>query len=328
MAITSRGGVEDLCYTGHIMVVDSSGKIISFSGRPEREILVHSSSAFLQALLVLESGAAEYYGITDQELAAICSSYSKENYQVETIKRILEKAGLDESFLQCMACDPIHEWPARKIYREGGIPIPSREICSGTCAGMLITARYRKENLENYHRKTHPYQQRMVTVLSEMCEYPVKEIKIGTDRYGEPFHGMPVYHFAFGLAKFADPKGLGEKRKTAAKRIIRSIQDYPFYVSGTNCLDARINGLIRKNVFSKSGADGYYGIGILDKGWGIVVKVDCGLDFVRDAIVVEILRQLGEIRDGELALFQPETERKVYNYEEELPELTKCCFQL
>ena len=108
------------------------------------------------------------------------------------------------------------------------------------------------------------------------------------------------------------PEVLPEQHRDAAVRVVQAIQEYPLYVSGTGRPDARINALPRKNVFSKSGADGYYGLGIKDRGLGIAIKLDCGMGPVRDAVVVETLRQLGEILDSELGDFQPETRKKKF----------------
>ncbi len=328
LAAAFRGELEDLAYTGHIVVVDRNGTVVHSCGDPEQVVFARSSAKLLQALPVLESGAADHYGITDRELAVICSSHSGEDYHVEAVKGILKKAGLDEGFLQCGTHYPLYEPLADEMRRKGICPVPLQEMCSGKHAGMLITSGYLGESLEDYSQPEHPHQRRILRTLSEMCEYPEEKIGIGVDGCGVPVHAMPMYHFALGFAKLADPNGLGDKRKAAAERIVRSVQEYPLHMSGTGRPDARINGLSGKNVFSKSGADGYYGAGILDRGLGIAVKVDCGLGPVRDAVIVEVLRQLGEIREEELFSFLPEREMKVYNHRKEVVGQTKCCFCL
>ena len=176
--------------------------------------------------------------------------------------------------------------------------------------------------------RPHPHQQRILKTISEMCDYPVEKIGLGIDGCGVPVHAMPMYHFALGFARMSRPEVLQEKRRKASERIVEAIQEYPLYISGTGRPDARINALSRKNVFSKSGADGYYGLGIKDKGLGIAIKLDCGIGPVRDSVVVETLRQLGEIQDNELENFIPETEMNVYNFKKEIVGQTHCCFKL
>lgn len=328
LAIGCRGSYEDLCYTGHILVVDSDGEIRYSIGDPDKFVFARSSAKLFQAMAVLESGAADYYGITRKEISLICSSHSGEAYHVEAVRGILKKAGLDESYLQCGTHYPMYRPLADEMRRQGIEPIPVQEMCSGKHVGMLITSKFLGDSLDDYYLPSHPHQQRILHTISEMCDYPAEKIGLGIDGCGVPVHAMPMYHFALGFARMSRPEVFPEKRQRAAERIVEAIQEYPLYVSGTGRPDARINALPRKNVFSKSGADGYYGIGIKDKGLGIAIKLDCGMGEVRDAVVVETLRQLGEIREEELGGFLPETQMKVTNFKKEVVGHTACCFQL
>lgn len=328
LAVAYRGDYEDLGFTGHILVVDSAGEIVYSLGDPDKMVFARSSAKLFQAMVVLESGAADHYGITEKELSLICSSHSGEDYHVEAVREILQKAGLSEEYLQCGTHYPMYQPLADKMRREGIEPIPAQEMCSGKHAGMLITSKYLGDSLDDYYLTTHPHQQRILKMLGEICEYPADKIQLGIDGCGVPVHAMPMYHFALGFAKLSRPEVLPEQHRDAAVRVVQAIQEYPLYVSGTGRPDARINALPRKNVFSKSGADGYYGLGIKDRGLGIAIKLDCGMGPVRDAVVVETLRQLGEILDSELGDFQPETEMNVYNFKKEVVGKTRCCFHL
>lgn len=328
LAVGYRGGYEDLGFTGHILVVDSAGEIIYSLGDPDKMVFARSSAKLFQAMVVLESGAADYYGITNKEVSLICSSHSGEDYHVEAVREILEKAGLSEDYLQCGTHYPMYQPLADQMRRDGIEPIPAQEMCSGKHAGMLITSKYLKDSLEDYYLTSHPHQQRILKMLGEICDYPAEKIELGIDGCGVPVHAMPMYNFALGFAKLSRPEVLPEGHRKSAERVVESIQEYPLYVSGTGRPDARINALKRKNVFSKSGADGFYGLGIKDKGLGIAIKLDCGIGPVRDAVVVETLRQLGEILDSELGDFKPEMEMNVYNFKKEVVGQTRCIFQL
>lgn len=328
LAIGCRGSYEDLCYTGHILVVDADGKIVYGIGEPHKFVFARSSAKLFQAMVVLESGAADYYGITNKELSLICSSHSGEDYHVDTVREILKKAGLDEDYLQCGTHYPMYLPLAEQMRRQGIEPFPAQEMCSGKHAGMLITSKYKGDSLKDYYLPSHPHQRRILNTISQICDYPAEKIGLGIDGCGVPVHAMPMYHFALGFARMSRPEVFSGKREVAAVKIVESILEYPLYTSGTGRLDARINALSRKNVFSKSGADGYYGLGIKDKGLGIAIKLDCGIGAVRDAVVVETLRQLGEIQDNELESFLKETKMNVYNFKKEVVGQTHCCFHL
>jgi L-asparaginase II len=85
----------DLNYFGHIVVVDEKGKILWECGNPNRVTFSRSSAKPVQAIPILESGAFEKYGITEQELAVMCSSHHGDDFHVEAVRSILEKAGFE-----------------------------------------------------------------------------------------------------------------------------------------------------------------------------------------------------------------------------------------
>ena len=63
----------------------------------------------MQAMPLVESGAADAFGLGEDELAVACASHSGESAHVEAVRSLLAKAGLDESYLACGAHWPISE---------------------------------------------------------------------------------------------------------------------------------------------------------------------------------------------------------------------------
>lgn len=115
--------------------------ILWYWGDPTRVIFARSASKPIQAIPVVESGAAEAFGIADDELAVICASHNGEPVHIQTVARILGKAGLTADFLRCGAEYPMYI-PAEDALKKAGEP--RRAIycdCSGKHAGMLLTAR-------------------------------------------------------------------------------------------------------------------------------------------------------------------------------------------
>ena len=53
----------------------------------------------MQALPLVESGAAEKFALSDEELALCCASHSGEPAHARGVERILAKAGFDASAL-------------------------------------------------------------------------------------------------------------------------------------------------------------------------------------------------------------------------------------
>ena len=73
-----RGPLKDLSYSGSAAVVNSEGKLLFYCGEPQKTVYMRSSAKPMQAMCVLESGAVDAYGLTEEELAVICSSHSGE----------------------------------------------------------------------------------------------------------------------------------------------------------------------------------------------------------------------------------------------------------
>jgi len=70
----------------------------------------------------------------------------------------------------------------------------------------------------------------------------------------------------------------------------------PEMVGGTRRLDTDVMRAGKGRVVVKGGAEGYYGMGLLSRGLGVALKLEGGdAGRGRNAVVVEVLRQLGAL---------------------------------
>lgn len=300
---TYRGPLEDMFHTGHIAVVDSAGKLLYSCGDPERVCYARSSAKPIQALCVLESGAVEKFGLDDQDIALFCASHNGEPMHIQAVRRALGKAGLEESLLQCGVHYPLYEPEADRMKAGGVQPGQIHCNCSGKHTGMLVTAAALEEPLDSYYRPEHPVQQRIRKMIGQVCQFDPEQIILGTDGCGVPVHALPLRAFAHGIARMAAPETLGGKLGEEAARITAAMAQYPEIMSGTGRIDAQLMRKYPDRLFCKSGADGYYIVGDKKQGLGIAVKIDSGNGQARNAVVVEVLRQLGIISDQDLPEF-------------------------
>jgi L-asparaginase II len=96
-----RGGLVESRHRGAVAVADAGGALVLGFGDVAAEVFPRSAVKALQALPLVESGAAERYGLGDEELALACASHSGERAHVEGVTRMLAKAGLEPSALCC-----------------------------------------------------------------------------------------------------------------------------------------------------------------------------------------------------------------------------------
>src|SRR5437764_13103384 len=92
-----RGVVVESHHRGAVAVVDADGAPAFVYGDVDRPVFPRSSIKALQALRLIETGAADRYGLTDHELALACASHGGEPGHVATAQLTLTRIGLDRS---------------------------------------------------------------------------------------------------------------------------------------------------------------------------------------------------------------------------------------
>ena len=135
-----RGGLVESRHRGAVAVADADGATVLALGDVARPVYPRSAVKPLQALPLLESGAAERYGFGDQEIALACASHGGEPAHVEVASRMLARAGLDAGALECGAHWPSHQPSSQALARSGGAPSALHNNCSGKHAGFLCVA--------------------------------------------------------------------------------------------------------------------------------------------------------------------------------------------
>src|SRR5215469_4285847 len=96
-----RGPIVESFHRGHLVVVAGDEKTIAELGAGDAVTFLRSSAKPFQALPLITTGAADRFGFTDPEIAIACGSHSGEPIHAETVRAMLQKAGLCESALKC-----------------------------------------------------------------------------------------------------------------------------------------------------------------------------------------------------------------------------------
>src|SRR5712671_7531227 len=134
-----RGHLVESRHHGAVAVVDAGGATVFALGDVAAPVYPRSAVKALQALPLIESGAAEKFGFGDEELALACASHGGEPAHVAVAQRMLSRAGLDVAALECGAHWPSHQESGRAL---AGVGKPSalHNNCSGKHAGFLCVA--------------------------------------------------------------------------------------------------------------------------------------------------------------------------------------------
>ncbi|KAG6355748.1 hypothetical protein INS49_003714 [Diaporthe citri] len=77
VVITDRGGIIENKHRIHAAVVDPEGKLHYAVGDPDRVTLARSAAKPVQALAILETGAADRFHFDDADIALMCASHKQ-----------------------------------------------------------------------------------------------------------------------------------------------------------------------------------------------------------------------------------------------------------
>lgn len=271
----TRGNRVESTHHCSLAVADADGDIVAEFGDISRPVYPRSAVKLIQALPVVESGAADKYGFSDEDLALCCASHSGEDRHAARAAAMLEKLGLDETALRCGPDWPFDPAIARSYAADGGTPRPLRHNCSGKHAGFLCLACLLESDGRDYHLPDHPVQRRVTAALQQVTGFELTAPP-AVDGCSMPTHAIPLRALAQGFARLATGNGLGKERITAARRLFAACTKHPEMVAGLNRFDSRIMAAGNGRIFAKMGAQGVYCGALPDKGLGFAVKCHDG----------------------------------------------------
>ena len=304
----ARGALVESRHRGSVSVVDADGAAVLSLGDVDRRVFPRSAVKALQAMPLVESGIAEAYALTDEEIALACASHSGEPEHVAAAQSMLAKAGLDEGCLECGVHWPMGEAANRALAAQGQGPSALHNNCSGKHAGFICLACGMNEDPTGYVAAEHPVQRRVREALEDLTGACHTQEKGGIDGCSIPTYAIPLPSLAFGFARFGAGAGLSRESKAAAERIRRAVARHPFMVAGTGRFDTRLMEILRERAFVKTGAEGVYCAALPELGFGIALKAEDGngraAEAMMAALVLRFLR-LGEERAAVEALAQP-----------------------
>ena len=296
----TRGDMVECVHRGSIAVVNSEGKLLYGKGEPAMYSYLRSSAKPVQAIPVVESGAADHFNLTEKEIAIFCASHSGEEQHTETVFSILKKIGMEENAFACGTHMPVYLPAAKALIVAGKKSSEVHCNCSGKHSGMLTYAQFQGYPIEGYTEAEHPVQKAALKEVSYFAAMKEEKVVCGVDGCGVVVFGMPVYNMALMFARLADTDQLPEAKSAAVQRIIAAMMKYPEMVGGTGRLCTDLMTHTNGKLFAKSGAEGVYTVGVPDRKIGIAVKIDDGNSRGIGCVIIEVLKQLGILDLDEL----------------------------
>jgi L-asparaginase II len=288
----ARGAMVESRHAGAVAIADAHGHLLLALGDVERPAFPRSAVKALQAIPLIESGAADAFGLADEELAVACASHSGDDVHVAAVRSLLAKAGLDEGLLACGAHWPVSEKAARALMQSGRQPQAIHNNCSGKHAGMLAAAVQLGLDPHGYERPEHPVQVMIGRIVSEACGVALDSTRMAVDGCSVPTWSLPLGALARGFARLGTGQRLAPARARAAERLRRACFSAPVLVAGEGRFDTVVMSGLAPLVFSKGGAEGVQCAALPALGLGIALKVDDGAKRGSERALAEVLAVL------------------------------------
>lgn len=292
LATITRGDETDSVHFGMACLVDAEGEVLWSLGDPLSRAFFRSSAKPIQALAMVESGAADAFGFDDADLAIACGSHKGGPDQVRQVRSMLAKCGLDESHLGC----------------GDGLA----DQCSGKHAGMLAACRHKGLPLEGYLDPGHPWQQTVLETLCASCALEASSVSLADDGCSAPTFGMPLYNMALGFARMGREAARAGAGQDPPARLFRAMVSQFIHTGEPDMRGFPLSpapgapAAVESSPVpvTKGGANGLHCAALPSLGLGFAVKIADGSPTVRWPVFTGALERAGLIRPVHAALMR------------------------
>lgn len=269
--------------------------VFSSGGDQTRRRFLRSAAKPFQAVAALERILAAGFDLDDDEIAVLAASHAGQPVHVGTIEKLLDRAGLSPSALGCGTHAPWHGPTAKALIREGTAPSVLHHNCAGKHTAMLLAARVSGESLDDYLAPEHPVQVRNRATLAAFAGCSVDAIGVDVDGCGAPTFSLALPAAARAFASLVD----GSHASPALDRLRTAVFERPVTYCGDGRTCTRFLQLFGRDVWPKSGAEGFYGVAASRLRAGFAFKIEDGATrAVEPWVAATLLRRLNP--DAEL----------------------------
>lgn len=296
----TRGDFVERSHRGAFAVVDVSGGVVEAAGDVARLFLPRSSVKLMQALPLVESGAADAFGLDARRLALACASHQGSAAHATAVADWLAAVGFGEADLMCGA-QPSSDAATRAAMRAAGeAPCQLHNNCSGKHAGFLTLARHLGAPAAGYVAIDHPTQRAAAEAFAAATGTDAP-LRWAVDGCSAPNFACSLVGVAHAMARVARPEaGFRGVRAAAAARLRDAMAAHPFEVAGEGRACTALIAACGGRAVVKTGAEGAFTAILPERGVGIALKIADGDTRAAECAMAALL-----IRHGALGADHP-----------------------
>lgn len=287
-----RGGMLESAHLGHVVISDANG-IVEAWGNPGAVIYPRSSCKMIQALPLVESGAADAAGLSSEHLALACASHEGARIHTRPVAAWLSALGLDDDDLRCGAHLPRDPAERKRLICSDESPCQIHNNCSGKHAGFLTLTRHMKAG-PDYVEIGHPVQRAVRRAFEEVTGEPAAGW--GIDGCSAPNFACTVEGLAHAMARFA--RSGQDRRGQAQRRLVAAMLAHPELVAGEGRACTELMRAMKGRAAVKTGAEAVF-VGIVpERGLGLALKIVDGGTRGAEAAITALMLHLGLLEEG------------------------------
>ncbi len=288
-----RGPFMESQHWGHAVVVNAKGEVIEGWGNPDEVILPRSSAKMLQALPLVESGAADAFGLSTEQLALSCASHEGAAIHTDRVSAWLADLGLGEDDLCCGPQMPADKQAKKSLICADESPCRIHNNCSGKHSGFLTFAQHIGAEVADYVNPDHPVQKAVKQAFEEVT---------GMDSPGFGIDGCSAPNFATSLAamgramaSFASAETGQSSRADAMVRLREAMMKHPDLVAGEGRACTELMRTAPGKLAVKTGAEAFFIAILPEQKLGVALKINDGSTRASECAIAAILARLGVV---------------------------------
>ncbi|MCR8825386.1 asparaginase [Pseudosulfitobacter koreensis] len=285
MAEVWRGPFLESVHRGHAVVCDDTGQIVHAWGDPQATVLPRSSSKMLQALPLIESGAADAFGLGTEHLALACASHNGAAIHTERVAKWLDHLDLGDDDFRCGPQEPDDRDARNALIRAQERPCQMHNNCSGKHSGFLTLNKHLGAG-PDYVDPDHAVQRACLEAFERVTGE--SSPGFGIDGCSAPNFATSLHGMARAMAHFAAaPTGSAEERLRTAMTL------HPELVAGEGRACTNLMRAMGGKVAIKTGAEAFFIAIIPELKMGVALKIEDGGTRAAECAIAAILVKLG-----------------------------------
>ena len=282
-----RGERLESLHQGHAVICDASGAIVEAWGNPEALIYPRSSAKMIQALPLIESGAAD--GLTDKQIALACASHQGAAIHVDAVSKWLADMDLSEADLRCGTREPHDIEERNRLICTGDSACQIHNECSGKHTGFLMLNKHLgggPDYIDPDHIVQRTFRQAFEDITGE--ESP----GYGIDGCSAPNYATSITGLARAMSAFASAEETNARGKAMVK-LRHAMATQPEMVAGETRACTELMRAMGGKVAIKTGAEAVFVAILPEQKLGIALKILDGGIRASEAAMTGLLARAG-----------------------------------